>query len=325
VFNKDGSFAIQMPGQSASVNVQSSGATQQSQGSTHDGGGGGGGRTAPSLDLGDIQQLAQDVTVGRSNNCLVTADTSPCEAIPAASPPANAVPAGAFDVVSTEVSLDWLIDKAAYAAVNDAPLPAIKLGMNPDRGLAQLDSWFWVDRATYDGQPYTFAVEMPDPWTLDWKTIVHHHDTESGPCADAPNQTCTTSHDWDEIISHHENHLDVVRVTVTLSPAQYSWNFGDGGSTAVFHDGAGLGRPYTNPNTPSTVAHKYHFSSAKVYYQGGFLVDLKAAWSLSGQIVATRDGAVVQQDTRVLPSRSADYSARYQVRESQPVLVRSAP
>jgi hypothetical protein len=226
---------------------------------------------------------------------------------------------GAFDVVSTEISVGWLIRQAVDAAVNAAPLPAIKLGINPNRGLAQLDSWFWIDRGTYAGQPYSYGIEKDSPWTLTWKTIVHHHDTESGPCSDAPDQTCTTSNDWDEVIEHESGHLDTVAVTITFTPAQYTWDFGDGSGPATFSDRTGIGTPYVDPNTPSTVTHKYHFSSAKVFNQGGFLVDLKATWSLSGHIVATRDGSVIQDETRALSGRTGEYSVRYQVRESQPV------
>jgi hypothetical protein len=319
LFSPDGSFAIQVPGgatwsTNTTITVQEGRIAQSANN-----GAGQTGQSSPVRAPGDIGQVLQDLLLSRSDNCLVSADSAPCHDPPTATPPSGMVESGAFDVVSTEVSIGWLVRQAVDAAVNAAPLPAIKLGINPDRGLAQLDSWFWIDRGTYAGQPYSYGIEKDSPWTLTWKTIVHHHDTESGPCGDAPDQTCTTSHDWDQVIEHESGHLDTVAVTITFMPAQYTWDFGDGSQPATFSDRTGIGTPYTDPNTPSTVTHKYHFSSAKVFNEGGFLVDLKATWSLSGHVVATRDGSVIQDETRALLGRTGEYSARYQVRESQPV------
>jgi hypothetical protein len=199
---------------------------------------------------------------------------------------------------------------------------------NPPEGLAQMDSWFWVDRNTYGGQPFAEGVHMPVPWTLDFDTLVHRHDTSSGPCPADPSQTCTTSHDWDETVHTHQDHVDMVDVTVTLSPGQYAWDFGDdeGGpwrqtSHALFPDNAGIGTPYTDPYHASTVTHKYSESSLKQFGAGGFLVRLTATFSASAHIQASRDGAVVQSETRALEPRVGVYQQRYQVRESWPVSV----
>src|SRR5207245_2405778 len=42
------------------------------------------------------------------------------------------------------------------------------------------------------------------PWTLHWDELVHHQDVTAGPCADDPTQQCTSTHDWDETVTHHE-------------------------------------------------------------------------------------------------------------------------
>jgi hypothetical protein len=258
----------------------------------------------------------------RASTCLTAADTAPCA-------PATAPDPGAFDVVSTEIAVDWLINREAAAADRDAPLPGIRLNVNPTEGITQMDSWFWVDPTTYAGQAYPFSVHIESPWVLMWKTKVHHHDEVRGSCPDNPAESCTTGfHDWDEIIQHSQNHLDVVDVTVTLTPTLYAWDFGDdtGGplrpdSHASFSDKRGLGQAFVGILQPSTVIHRYTQSSLKVFDQGGYLVQLNATWAVSGHVIATRDGAVVENTTLSLPQRTGLFSARYQVRESQPVLV----
>jgi hypothetical protein len=273
----------------------------------------------PSLSVVDFQSLESSIIQTRAAHCLTIADAAPCDN--------PSVPAGAFNVVSTDVSIGWLIDRAVQAAWKDVPLPGIVMDANPPEGLAQLESWFWVDRNTYGGQPFSEPVHMPVPWTLDFDTILHHHDTSSAPCPADPSQTCTTSHDWDETVHTHQDHLDVVDVTVTLSPAQYAWDFGDDDgaqwrqtSHAYFGGNAGLGLPYADPYHASTVAHKYSESSLKVFGLGGFLVRLTATWSASAEVRASRDGVVVQSETRSLQPRVGQYEQRYQVRESWPVL-----
>jgi hypothetical protein len=254
----------------------------------------------------------------RAAHCLTIADAAPCDN--------PTVPAGAFNVVSTDVSIAWLVDRAVQAAWKDVPLPGIVMDANPPEGLAQLESWFWVDRNTYGGQVFSEPVHMPVPWTIDFDTLVHHHDTSSGPCPDDPTQTCTTSHDWDETVHTHQDHLDMVDVTVTLSPAQYTWDFGDDddrrqqSSHAYFGNNAGLGTPFTDAYHASSVAHTYSQSSLKLFDAGGFLVRLTATWSASAHIQASRDGVVVQSETRSLYPRVGQYEQRYQVRESWPVL-----
>ena len=196
-----------------------------------------------------------------------------------------------------------------------------------------MDAWFWVDPTTYAGQPYPFSVHIESPWVLMWKTRQHHHDEVHGACPDDPDASCVIgSHDWDEIIQHSQNHLDVVDVTVTLTPTVYAWDFGDdaGGpwrpdSHASFSDKGGLGQAFTDAFHASSVVHRYSQSSLKVFGEGGFLVQLNATWAVSGHVVATRDGVVVQDTTIALPERTGLFSGRYQVRESQPVLRSSAP
>lgn len=315
-FNPDGSFAAVAPGANVTGYFAGNASVAHDPVSPSP-------PDAPSLPVVDFQMLETELLATRAAHCLTISDASPCDN--------PSVPSGAFNIVSTDVSLAWLIDQTVQAAWKDVPLPGIVMQANPLEGLAQLESWFWVDRGTYDGQAFSEPVHMPVPWTLDFDTIVHHHDTSNGPCPDDPTHNCPTSHDWDETLHTHENHLDLVDVTVTLSPAHYTWDFGDDnsgpwrqGSHTSFADNGGLGLPYTDPYHASTVTHKYSESSLKVFSAGGFLVGLTATWSASAHIQASRDGAVVQDETRSLDPRVGHYEQRYQVRESWPVLVTSS-
>jgi hypothetical protein len=94
--------------------------------------------------------------------------------------------------------------------------------------------------------------------------------------------------------------------------------------SADFSNGDGLGVPYSPDVTccPSLVEHNYHQSSFSVFDQGGFPVHLEATWTATAMVRATRDGAVVLDETRALQNRVGNYEMRHQVRESQPVLVR---
>jgi hypothetical protein len=312
-FNPDGSFGAQVPG----VHVSGVGGIWETGSGQH-------GRSTPpdppSISVGDVNGLQDQARHWRVANCLVQADAAPC--LP------TRVPPGAFNVADTEVDLVRLSRDALEAMWKDAPLPGIVMQANPPRGLAQLESWFWVDRATYEGQVFSTEAQVPVPWTLDWDTLVHHHDSTTGPCADDPALQCTTHHDWDETVHTHQDHLDAIGATVTLSPAKYAWDFGDdeggpwrGASHTAFPDNSGLGLPFTDPYHSSTVIHKYSQSSLDVFNLGGFLVRLTATWSASGHVRATRDGVVVQDESVALDAREGRYEQRYQVRESQPVLV----
>lgn len=53
-----------------------------------------------------------------------------------------------------------------------------------------------------------------------------------------------------------------------------------------------------------------------------FPVHLTATWTANAIVHATRDGAAVLDETLPLADRVGDYDLRYQVRESQPVIVR---
>jgi hypothetical protein len=225
------------------------------------------------------------------------------------------------------------MDQAGGDTLADMVLPGIVIQTNPTIGLAQVESWFWVDRATYNGQPYSQTTSLPAPWTLDWDYLVHHHDAVNGPCPGNPGESCVVGfHDWDETLHGHEDHLDMATATVTLTPAQFAWDFGDDAdgppradSHVVLPGGIGMGSPYVGPFSPSPVAHKYRESSRLVFDQGGFDVHLQVHWTASATASVTRDGALIQSETRNVGERVGNYDTLVQVREAQPVSVAGQP
>jgi hypothetical protein len=279
----------------------------------------------PDPPLVDLHALAMDLFRVRAGNCLTGAEAAPCQ--PATPPP------GAFNIRSTHANIDWLVGQTARRALSDMPLPGIIIQTNPRQGVTQMESWFWVDRGTYEGQPYSQTVRIEAPWTIEWDYLVHHHEQVHGPCPADPAQTCVIGfNDWDETRHHEESHVDVATATVTLNPTRYAWDFGDDSdgpwrseSHAAFSGLTGIGLPYRDPKSPSPVVHRYQRSSRDVFDQGGFTVRLQVRWTASAVVTLVTDGVLIESAAPVLPDRVGEYATLVRVRESQPVLTASAP
>src|SRR5262249_34744022 len=139
-----------------------------------------------------------------------------------------------------------------------------------------------------------FPLHLDLPWTLYWQERVW---TLSMECVDAACLTrhaVTTSH----LEDHSADYVDTIDVRVTLTPADFEWNFGDGrpGSNPTPYDPiTGLGRAYTDPYTPSPVFWTYEFDSRN--FVGGFPVRLTGHWTGSYRISSssTFDGPFGEQ------------------------------
>jgi hypothetical protein len=245
--------------------------------------------------------------------------------------PAPPALAGRLHERSTRVDTSWLINQIGRELDGDAPLPGIQINANPDPGITGIPTWFWVNRASYAGQTFSASNAIAVPWMLYWDEIVHHHDVSTSPCENDPSRQCTTTHDWDETVTHHEEHQDLITVTVDFSPVQFAWDFGDdtqnrrSESHAAFGDVKGMGQPYVDPHTPSPVAHNYSESSLNFFDQGGFPIQLSVTWSATATWHFTSDLGDNASGTRTFGARVGQYSARHQVRESQPVLIATNP
>jgi hypothetical protein len=207
--------------------------------------------------------------------------------------PEEVTPAGettGWHAVGTVVRLDPRA--LALHVENDLGFPPIALKANPDPGLAQLESWFWV--ANYGGEVRSQSGTQSETHS---ECRLNIGVLECRPV--------TTS----------------ITVDVRETPTLYSWDFGDGrtaqdGHPAVFATSRGLGRAYTDPYTPSYVEHKYELSSLKFYDAGGYPITLQITWAAEFRV----NGGGWQG----LGSVTGSFTSRHQVRESWPVIVNSS-
>jgi len=189
---------------------------------------------------------------------------------------------GRLNVHSTRVDRVAVARRAVDNLWRGAPLPGIKLGINPDPGLTGLENWFWVNN--YRGEALVFPLHLDLPWTLYWQVQVWETSMQ---CDDA---TCTTRHavTTSHLEDHSANYIDTIDVSVTLTSAEFDWDFGDGrlgSKPPAFDSITGLGRAYTDPYTPSPVAWTYQFDSRNVV--GGFPVTLQGRWTGRYSIAST--------------------------------------
>jgi len=172
----------------------------------------------------------------------------------------------------------------ARSAESEAPLPRISLKVNPDPGRVALPSWFWLEG--YNGGVIT------------WSKTEHASHTEC-----RLNEGVAECHSVD----------DSVTVNLQATPRLYEWTFGDDvDNYASFGDAQGLGRAYTDPNTPSPVAHAYHMSSINYLKDGGYPIELRVTWATAFSV----NGGGSQG----LPDVSQTYTARYPVRQIQSIV-----
>ncbi len=199
-------------------------------------------------------------------------------------PPAPGLPRmpGRLNVHSTRVDRVLVAQRAVDNLWRSASLPDIKLGINPNPGLVGMDHWFWVNN--YRGEPLVFPLHLELPWTLYWQEQVW---TTSMACDDT---TCVTRHAVmsSHLEDHSANYVDTIDDSVTLTSAEFDWDFGDrtkGSAPPPFDSVTGLGRAYTDPYTPSPVKWFYTFDSRN--FGGGFPITLKGRWTGTYSIAST--------------------------------------
>src|SRR6266542_3563658 len=185
-------------------------------GSASGGGAGLGPGPKPEFQPIDLEALDAAIRASNANRCL-TQMGFVCEPVPPSL-------TGRPNERSTRIAMSWLIDQLGRELRGDVPLPGIVIRANPDPGIVNVPTWFWVDPITYEGQVFSVGAAMAAPWTLYWDEVIHHHESVTGPCPTDPTRQCVLeSHDWNETVTHHEEHRDFVEVTVTLTPAQFAW------------------------------------------------------------------------------------------------------
>ena len=126
-------------------------------------------------------------------------------------------------------------------------------------------------------------------------------------------------------LTHRECHAvsDMLRVELRVWPRLYAWSFGDEHGTTIHCPDigaciAGLGLPYTNPHTPSPIAHAYRWTSlgrngdADAY-------TIRLAITFGAQVRFSTNSASLS-GWESLGDRDLAWTASHRVQEAQSVL-----
>jgi hypothetical protein len=219
------------------------------------------------------------------------------------------IPCDAHTPGTTEDPRDF-----ARSMFDHMDLPSLRLNMNPLRGMVAVPTWFWIEG--YDGG----VIGLVDNLQVSREECHREADRDEGGAArlDAGGSPVT----------HNECHtiIDTFTVEVRAWPKVFQWNFGDDqGKTVPCADTAaacpnGAGRPFTDPYTPSPIAHAYRWSSlgangdADAYSIGlGITFGAQYRFSVNGGSRTGWEG---------LDDRDLSWSTRHQVQEAQAVLTR---
>lgn len=207
--------------------------------------------------------------------------------------PGTTAPGGqttAWRAVTRVVQLDPRA--LALNVEHDLGLPPIALKVNPDPGLAQLESWFWAQN--YGGELRSRSGSASETHT---ECRLNNGNLECQPVTNS------------------------IIVDLREIPTRYAWDFGDNRTAQAGHPSAfatsdGLGHAYTDPYTPSSVQHKYVQSSLTFFDAGGFPISLRITWDAAFRV----NGGSWQGLNPV----TGTFDSRHQVRESWPVGVNNA-
>jgi hypothetical protein len=192
-------------------------------------------------------------------------------------------------------------------------MPSLRLGMNPRLGMVAVPTWFWVEGYNGDVIPLTDNLVLTH---VECRRVVDRDQDGAllldGDGAPVTHRECQTR-------------SDTLTVDVRVWPKTYQWTFGDNHGTTIRCPciaacPAGLGLPYTDPRTPSPIAHAYKWSSlgangaAHAYtIRLGITFGAEYRFSING---ASPSG------WQSLGDRDLAWSASHQVQEAQAVLTR---
>ena len=192
-------------------------------------------------------------------------------------------------------------------------LPSVRLGMNPRLGMVGVATWFWAEG--YDGN----VIPLTD------NLMLTHEDCQRVVDRDAAGAVAL-----DEAgapVTHRECHAvaDTLTVELRVWPRAYAWSFGDEHDMTLRCPDlapctAGLGLPYTNPRTPSPIAHAYRWTSlgrngdADAY-------TIQLAITFGAQFRFSTNGAS-PSGWEALDDRDLAWTASHRVQQAQAVLTR---
>jgi hypothetical protein len=204
----------------------------------------------------------------------------------------------------------------ARAMFDHLDLPDLRIDMNPRLGMVNVPTWFWVDG--YGGD----VIPLTDNLVLTHEECHVAVDRDAGGLAvlDANGAPST----------HRECHTlsDTLTVQVRAWPRSFDWSFGDDHAQNVVCPDlaactAGVGRAFTDPRSPSPIAHSYRWSSLGANgsadaYSIGLVITFGAQYRFS---INGRSGSGWQG----LGDRQLAWTAMHRVQEAQAVLVKPCP
>jgi hypothetical protein len=201
----------------------------------------------------------------------------------------------------------------AVRMAQQLPPPDLRIAMNPDKGMVNVPTWFWIEG--YDGGTLSQAQTV-----LQRETVCHTVPNRGpGGLAVLGGDGRPTSHT--DCVTTDTTFV----VDVRLFPARYAWDFGDNHAQAFGCGGQGdcpdaLGTPYLDPFHQSTVQHPYVWSSLGVNGAADAYT-VKVAINFAAQYRVSINGHD-QGGWHGLSSRELTWTASHQVREAQAVLTR---
>jgi hypothetical protein len=199
----------------------------------------------------------------------------------------------------------------ARGMFDNMDMPSLRVDMNPRLGMVAVPTWFWVEG--YDGD----VIPLTDNLLLTHQECHRVADRDANGIAQLDANGIPRTHQDCRIIS------DTLTVEVRVWPRMFEWSFGDNhGKTVGCPDvaacPAGIGQPYTDPRSPSPIAHAYQWSSlgangaADAYTIGlGITFGAQYRFSTNGGSLSGWQG---------LGDRGLSWSATHQVQEAQAII-----
>jgi hypothetical protein len=214
------------------------------------------------------------------------------------------------------ITQDQAVDPQALAVQLEAsvPPPALRIGMNPSKGMVNVPTWFWVDG--YDGG--TLSAE---------ETVVQQHKI-CHVIVDRDGDGIPALGDDGRPVTHQDCHTDntTFDVAVRLYPSLFNWDFGDQHQQSVPCAGigdcpSGMGLPFVDMSHPSYVRHPYGWSSLVASSSGlaAYTVNLGITFAADFRVSINGQD---QGGWHGLQPRTLTWTTTHQVQEAQAVLTR---
>jgi hypothetical protein len=169
----------------------------------------------------------------------------------------------------------------ALQAESRLPWPTLAINANPNNpATVAVPTYYWV--SGYDGSPRSVTVSAT---VQEGETCTtSSHQAEDG--SETTEQTCAPN-------------MVTYSVTVTATPAAYTWDFGDqqarpirdGQQSVLTRSGPeGLGTPYQAPTWSSPIMHLFNVSSFQHEAEGGYRIALTITYVVNWDAHAPATG-----------------------------------